>query len=194
MGNQQESNYEIFLPHPVYTRLYVGNKGTIRKKDGSLKYSRVNKKGYSTIQIKVSGKVIDLKVHRLVAETHLPPPEKALVDKCKKEHWGEVLVKHLDNNKLNNKSSNLEWSDVESNTKDAYRDNLVPFLKGSLNGRAILDETVVHTICKFYEDGGMPKDAEIIFGISRSQATKIRSGHAWKHVWKDYKILVNKRS
>jgi hypothetical protein len=167
----------------------IRNKYTLEKK-----YTCNNKHGYLLVQFKIKGKVLTRKVHRLVAEAFLEPPSKELLDACKNSHWGVPVVKHLDNNKTNNYYKNLCWDTQENNNKDANSEGLVPPLKGELNGRSVLTEDLVHKVCKCFEEGMMPSEAVSVFGISRSQATKIRSGHAWKHISEMYNIKVNKRN
>lgn len=195
MDNPQVSHSEeTFKQHPIYTRLEVGCFGTIRNvKTQVIRYTNIGKSGYKTFIYKIKMKPKNLKVHRLVAELFLPPPSRELIEKCEKEHWGKVLVKHLDNNKLNNSYLNLEWSDHKGNTRQALDDNLIPPLKGELNGRAVLIEDLVHSLCEDYQGGMLPKAAVIKYGISRAQATKIRAGFAWKHISEKYNIKVNRR-
>jgi hypothetical protein len=50
------------------------------------------------------------RVHRLVALTYLPNPKNYLV------------VRHLDNNPLNNHVSNLDWCTQSTNIKQSYYD------------------------------------------------------------------------
>lgn len=189
MGNQQVSTSEIYKEHPEYKEILVSNYGNIKtSSNGKSRYVRLNKQGYPTVQIKRSGKVKSLKVHRLVAELFLPPPPKELVEKCEREHWKVVLVKHRDNDKTNNFYENLQWCDLEDNTKQAWQDNLITGAKGSANGRATLDEDTVHSMCKFFELGNGPKAAVEEFGCSQQQASKIRAGIAWKHISKQYNI------
>lgn len=195
MDNQQRStSQEIYKQHPIYTRLEVSNFGNIRCfKTKRPRYTRQGKKGYIVLSYKVKGKPKQLKVHRLVAELHLPPPSMELVVKCKHEHYGKVIVKHLDNDKTNNHVSNLEWSDHKGNVEQAYSDNLIPFLKGEMNGRAKLTDSLVHEICKDYQEGMTPTQAIHKYGIPRQQATKIKAGFSWKHIWCQYDIKVNRR-
>jgi uncharacterized coiled-coil DUF342 family protein len=189
MGNQQPSFLIEYKRHPIYTMLEISNLGEVRNyKNKKVRYTRINKQGYRITQVTINGHVKTLKIHRLVAELFLNSPSQELVEKCSKEHWGEVLVKHLDNDKLNNNVNNLEWCDLFSNTIQAWEDGLIPSLKGELNGRSKLTEEVVHKVCKFFEEGGSPKEAVIEFGISKQQATKIRSGISWKHISNQYLI------
>lgn len=194
MDNQQVSISEIYKVYPEYPTLEISNQGNVRYAENKRsKYLGVNAQGYKYFQIRVCGKLVTLKVHRLVAELFLEPPSKELVEKCSKEHWGKVLVKHLDNDKSNNSVSNLEWSDLKGNTRQAWDDGLIKGRKGSSNGRSVLNEDTVHKICKAFEDGMQPKEAVEVFGISRAQATKIRAGFAWKQISCLYNIDVNKR-
>lgn len=195
MENQQRStSTEVYKVHPELRTVEVSNKGNVRcaySKRVRGKY--VNAQGYYAVSLKVDGVWKSLKVHRLVAQTFLPPPCEELRMKCENEHHKKVLVKHLDNNPLNNCPGNLEWPDLRGNTKQAWEDGLIPALRGELNGRAVLTEEAVHKICRDYENGMMPKEAVFKYGISKQQATKIRAGYQWKHVWEQYDIKVNRR-
>lgn len=193
-NKEREVTMEIYKVHPIYDRIKISNYGNVRcVKSNRIRYTKKSKSGYICLMYKINDKPKLLKVHRLVAETHLAPPSDELINKCSKEHWGYVLVRHLDNDKTNNHVSNLEWCDHETNYRQAFEEGLIPPLKGELNGRAVLTEDLVHKVCQFYQDGGQPLEAQALFGISRPQATKIKSGHAWKHIWEQYDIKVNRR-
>lgn len=196
MDNQQVIiEGEIFKQDEEFPRLLVGNKGTIRcSKTHRVRYTGINAQGYLSLCAKKGGKRHKLKVHRLVAKNHLPPPQQELVEKCAGEHYGVVLVKHLDNNKPNNHVENLEWSDSLGNTQQAWQDGLIEGLRGEANGRAILTEDKVHAMCKAFQEGMMPQEAVQVFGVSRQQASKIRAGIQWKYIWEQYDIKVKRRS
>ena len=157
------------------------------------KYVFVGKSGYRVVQFKKECKTYTVKVHRLVAMCFLPEPEDSLVDECAINYPYVVCVNHIDHNKLNNKSNNLEWCTLAHNNKESWRVGNTPALKGEANGMSILTEERVHEICKSFEEGMMPSMAVKTYKISRSQATKIRAGHAWVHVSSQYNIQVNKR-
>ena len=194
MGNQQLSTFEIYKQHPLYPRLEVSNFGNVRDtKSGNPRYTKDNAQGYLYLQVRVDSKRVTLKIHRLVAELFLPEPSAELLVKCAGEHWGKVLVKHKDNNKHNNHFSNLEWSDLLGNTRQAWFDGLIESKIGEANGRAVLNEAIVRNLCIAFEYGMTPKKAVEVFGVSRQQATKIRAGFAWKHIWCEYDIKVNRR-
>lgn len=189
---------ELYIQHPTLP-LFISNLGNVKKLNFKRKYTYVDTCGYTTLRFTKrlpcgKLKVYVHKVHRLVAELHLKEPTAGLVEAASNEHHGKVCVKHLDNDKTNNKVSNLQWDTSSGNTKDAWKDGLIPKLKGSLNGRATLSEDLVHKVCKAFEDGMFPKEATQVFGISMQQATKIRAGVQWKHIWCQYDIKVNRRS
>lgn len=180
---------------PSWSKFEVNNLGEIRHVNGKPKYINISKQGYVVLQTKLDGKIKTLKLHRLVAETFLEPPSEDLITLCSKTHWGIVCVNHIDGNKLNNKVENLEWCTQEYNNKHANATNLVPALKGSLNGRSKLNENTVHEICLLFQNTNIKtQDVADKFNISLSQVQKIRCGIAWKHIWCQYSIKVNKRT
>lgn len=194
MDNQQQNASEEWRVYKENDTYEVSNLGSIRfTKTKKPKYVGINAQGYYYTQYKVAGKVILKKLHRMIAETFLEPPSKELVEKCSNEHWGKVLVKHLDNNKLNNNVTNLAWCDLKDNTQQAWDDGLIEGLAGSKNGRATLTEDVVELMCADFEKGMMPLEAVRKYKVSHQQATKIRAGIQWKHVWCKYNIKVNRR-
>lgn len=64
----------------------------------------INNTGYETVALMVDGAPKTMLVHRLVAKTYLPNPNRLPV------------VNHKDENKLNNDVSNLEWCTQKHNS------------------------------------------------------------------------------
>lgn len=187
---------ELYIQHPTLP-FFISNEGNVKNLDFSYKHKRVDYLGYviisSTKQTDKGSKFVIYKVHRLVAELHIPAPSKELIEECKNAHHGKPCVKHLDNDKTNNKASNLRYDTSAGNTRDAWEEGLIVGLKGEANGRSILTEDIVHKLCAAFEKGMMPKEATEVFGVSMQQATKIRAGFQWKHIWCQYNIKVNRR-
>lgn len=80
-----------------------------------------NNGGYLVFATKIGGKcgvAYCFKIHRLVAEAFLEPPDEDLVSRCSKQGYGNVIVRHRDNNKKNNHYSNLSWGTYQDNTND----------------------------------------------------------------------------
>ena len=108
-----------------YPTIEVSNLGNCRRtKDKNKKYLYVSKQGYYVTEVKVKGKRKLLKLHRLVAEAFLNPPEKELIEECSRSHWGVVCVNHIDGNKLNNNVYNLEWCTDKVNSDHAWSTGL----------------------------------------------------------------------
>lgn len=95
--------------------LYVSNLGNFKDKSKEDIKLVVEKGGYLQIPVcnNKQGKVKYLQAHRVVMETWCP----------KQNMWKDKLtVDHLDHNKRNNKTKNLEWVTKQENQKRAVAD------------------------------------------------------------------------
>ena len=177
-----------------FPRWEISCDGHIRNvKTKKTKYVSFTKSGHLQSEFKKDGKSYMRKVHRLVAFAWLPPPSEELVEECKTLYPFKPCINHIDHNKKNNPYTNLEWCTHTYNTADANAAGLCPPRKGTLNGRAKLTEDVVHEMCAAFEKGMQPKEAEAVFNVSPQQASKIKAGIQWKHIWEQYDIKVNRR-
>lgn len=79
---------------------------------------RVKRDGYNSVDL---GSVRNVNVHRLVAHHFVRVP-KDLVDQGLTEE--NLVVNHLDGNKLNNRWDNLEWTTYKGNLVHAYATGL----------------------------------------------------------------------
>lgn len=166
---------EIWKRSTLVERLEVSNLGNVRNfKDKTSRYTYTHSRGYVHLKYKVNGKSKDVKVHRLIATEFCYKPE------------GCDVVNHLDGNKANNAADNLEWTTQLENMRHAWKNGLVPSLVGESNGRAVLNEELVHMICRDYEIGVPPKTIISRYKITRNQAIKIKSRLTWKHVTQQY--------
>ena len=88
-------------------------------------------KGYLCVSLQVNGNRKTYKVHRLVAEAHIPNPENL------------PQVNHRDENKKNNCLQNLEWCDCKYNNNYGTRNdrlassNKKPILQFTLEGEFV---------------------------------------------------------
>lgn len=127
----------------------------------------VNKSGYINILLYKDGVRINSAPHRLTAFAFIPNPE------------NKPEVNHKDGNKLNNFSSNLEWSTSKENMLHAYSSGLTR--RGIDSYMSKLDEWQVRMIK--YEHNEMTHQAVAdLYDISRSAVCHIRKSRAWKHV------------
>ena len=113
---------------------YISSKGNVYKDYGNglfyPKSSFVNKhNGYLYTVITYPSGQKQRRVHILVAETYLPNPN------------NYTVVAHIDNNKANPEVSNLKWSTIAENTKDAFRDGLAK------NDKSWEDSQSIHIVC-----------------------------------------------
>lgn len=104
---------EKFLPHPLHDSLLVGDLGSIISLKGSEPrrrklYSRSD--GYVVVGIAtgVSARPYIEKVHRLVAQTHIPNP------------LNLREVNHINHQKADNRAANLEWVSHAENIRKAH--------------------------------------------------------------------------
>ena len=81
------------------------------------------------------------KVHRLVAMTYLPNPH------------NYPVVRHLDNNKLNNHVSNLEWCTYKTNSQQAHADGLCPHSEKQRRAASITGKSLSKKVARFTIDG-----------------------------------------
>jgi hypothetical protein len=125
-------------------------------------------------------------VHRIVAETLLPPPTEEQLRECEDRGYKCMTVNHIDGNKENNHVSNLEWSTYRENNKHAVDSGLNTFRNGELSNFATITEDTVHAICKMLSDGSRNVDVVKEIGVSRSIVDQVRSGLNWKHISSQY--------
>lgn len=87
-----------------YKGLYkVSNLGRVKNNKGLIKSPELNHKGYYRVQLYNKGKRKHARINRLVALAFIPNPN------------NYPMVNHKDENKLNNRVSNLEWCTAKYN-------------------------------------------------------------------------------
>lgn len=103
----------------------VSNKGRIRNKGKILKQQ--NLRGYKKVRLMNGTKKITFTVHRLVAINFVPNPN------------GYTEINHIDENKANNISTNLEWCTRKYNVNYGKRTDLTRkrTVKLDINGKEI---------------------------------------------------------
>lgn len=112
-------------------------------------------------------------VHRLVATHFLSNPDNL---RC---------VCHKDDNPRNNDVSNLFWGSHADNMQDMIRKGRKVNSHGQSNGKAILSEQQIDIIRSYPAYRGYNRDLALMFNVSRSAITHIRTNTTWKRTNKE---------
>lgn len=142
-----------------------------KKRSRNLK-SKIKKQfllhGYPSVRLCKGGEAYNVKVHRLVAE--------AFIDNID----NLPMVNHLDNNKLNNWVSNLEWTDSKGNSDHKVKQNRQARNTGEKAGGVKLTEVQVKEI-RALCDEGILSQSEIagLYGIRQTQVSRIKNNLRW---------------
>lgn len=117
----------------------ISNKGNIysRKTEKVMK-PKITKDGYQFTGLRVNGRAVWVRYHRLVAEAFIPNPDNL------------ETVNHKDGNKQNNNVSNLEWMDRNEQMRHAYSHGLKKPARGDLNGNAKITNEQAEAIRQEY--------------------------------------------
>jgi hypothetical protein len=93
-----------------YTLYEVSNLGKVKnKKTRRLRSLQLSTHGYHHVWVRYEKEMRLVIVHRAVAESFIPNPDNLPV------------VMHLDSNKINNTTSNLQWGTYQDNALDTHR-------------------------------------------------------------------------
>lgn len=120
------------------------------------------------VSLYANGRSKTIEVHRLVGLAFLAPMPNA-----------SRLIRHLDDNKANNRLSNLAWGTERDNFDDAVR-NSGHDNQRERNGHAKLTEADVADIRRRYAAGGVSQQSLADeFHVGQTQISRIVSGKHW---------------
>jgi DNA-binding NarL/FixJ family response regulator len=95
----------------------------------------------------------------------------------------ELVGRHLDGNKLNNYSYNLEWGTVLDNYIDAVQHGTAAcFRYGENHPYSKLKEKQVIKIIELINSGMCNKDISLIVNITKNNVNAIRTSKTWKYI------------
>ena len=122
---------EVFKDIEGYESLYrVSNLGNVigLKRDNLLKVDVVTRKAvsYARVTLCKDGITSRFYIHRLVAQTFLPNPD------------NKPFVNHIDNNGLNNASSNLEWCTASENMQHSAKQGRQQLTQANITQAAVV--------------------------------------------------------
>lgn len=168
---------EIWKPLDFTDKKYeISNYGRIKsycfdKKNGRIIRCR-NVGGFMVVDMIVKEHRHHFCVHKLTAETFLPPPEE-----------GQTVVIHLDWNKKNNYYKNLSWVSKEESYKRMHArlsENRKKSGKRVTNSR--LKNADILVLKEMLQKGVKQKVIAKLFRISEMQVTRIKRGENWADV------------
>lgn len=131
---------EVWKSIPEFAGYSISNMGNVRslerivkrnKSNGKIQDKRVRERilkpaiagqGYLFVSLRRNGRHYNKRIHKLVAENFVSGRRDGLI------------VHHKDGKKINNKSTNLEWTTKQKNTQDYY------IKKGKSKGRIKITE------------------------------------------------------
>lgn len=133
-----------------------------------LKQARRNKFGYTVVSLSKKNVVVNISVHRLIAQTFIPNPN------------NKPQVGHLDNNTANNEAKNLVWNTQGENLKHCFKCKRRNH-SGEKHPMHKLTEKDVKYIRAHYKLGDSKKLGEK-FGMSPRSISDIICRRSWKHI------------
>ena len=122
---------------------------------------RINRDGYRHVKL---GSVHDVTIHRLVAHHFVDIPEDLLAQGLTEEN---LVVNHIDSDKLNNRWDNLEWTTIRGNLEHA-----------SINGRlhTTIDDHLLERVWQYLQAGYSNITISRETGIAAPIVSMIRRG------------------
>ena len=201
--NQQEEILEReskWLAIPGYEGIYqVSDRGQVRSLDRSitnkngelqfisgklLKQIR-DRDGYLQVYLCQNSQAKAENVHHLVARAFLPPPDGEIGSKLY-----SYCLNHIDGNKHNNCSDNLEWITQAENQQHAIDTGL--FNTHGTQTQSKLTEVQVLDIWELLEENRLSyRQIAECFDVSVKTIQKIKYGKAWRKVT-GYKVTSTK--
>lgn len=168
---------EIWKPIPNASKYEVSNTGEIRSWNTQggkrsefpkIMKKKINKKvGYYNVGITYDdGTQRTRYLHRLIAEAFLGYQENS-------------LVRHLDDNRLNNHINNLAWGSQKHNMADAIINGKLP--TGTKCSKSVLSERDILLIGRMKKEGLTHECIARIIGVNRSVITALLSGKTYKN-------------
>ena len=158
---------EVWVDIKGFDKYQVSNFGNVKHKKNGLIKSFVNEKGYHRVHLWGAQGRITKRLHRIVAEAFIKNPN----------NYKEV--NHIDENKANNKSSNLEWCSRKQNIEHSIK-------SGRFKIVAVSQYDKDGNLIKSYES---VSEAERATGIPRTHICKVILGRygfksAGGYIWK----------
>lgn len=145
---------------------YAGN--DVYKPVGIMMKQGINR-GYKKVDLCKHGKHTTFKVHRLVAETFIPNPH----------HYPQV--NHKDENRFNNRATNLEWCTQQYNLKYGTRVERAAEHRARKVGQYTLDNKLVKVWDSTHDAGRHGYHQGHVWACCRGLA-QTHKGYKWHYL------------
>lgn len=179
------------LPFPELSDYMVSTYGRVMKKDGSGFIKQfIGSTGYYRACLKSHGRSRNFSVHRLIAIVFIPLPKKFIRKHMTAEN---LIVNHIDGNKLNNRLDNLEWVTVKGNAIHTKTHGLLMGYSGENSHLAKMNNKTARKCCEMLAQGMSSGDIAKRLGISKKSVVHIKAGECWTHMSKDYVFPKNEK-
>ncbi len=157
--DQKEELYKI--PIETLSKYKISKSGKIWSEYTNKILSTRIHNGYHTIALAKT----DYSIHKLVAITFIPNPNKY------------EIINHIDEDKLNNHVSNLEWTTQKDNIQKCSKDTSHPqeIIQLDLNGKQIATHKSIQDAANFVK-----RDQSSISAVLRGRR-KTSAGFIWKY-------------
>lgn len=171
----------MFTELKEYPRYKIHTDGTVINPNNKVLTVWKDKAGYCFVTMKNSeGEYKKLRLHRVIATAFIQNPENL------------PEVNHIDGDKSNNKSENLEWTTSKGNKEHAWSTGLYNN-KIEDHYAAVLNNTQVNQICKMLELGVSNDIIADKFSVCKSIISHIKNGDTWKDISRSYNIKTRKK-
>lgn len=175
-----DENWRPVVGFPGYEVSDKGRVRTLRKGNPRPRKPEIDKDGYSRLSIQRDGRYVHVLVHRLVCEAfNGPAPE------------DRTMCCHEDNDKTNNRPSNLRWDTQAGNIADKLKHGTHQI--GSKHGSSSCTEKDVEIVIDALRSGATLDVAAKTAGVSFSVAASVSSNKGWKHVTGDVGERITRR-
>lgn len=150
-------------------RFVCNSLGNIQLCKGKIFNPNIDRYGYKKIALRINGKRKYYTIHRLVAMAFIPNPE------------NKPQVNHIDEVKLNNNVSNLEWVTAQENT--THNDSHIK--RGKKKRKKVIQKDLKGNVLKIHDSMTLTnKDGFDRSGVwaSCTGKQKTHGGYIWEFI------------
>lgn len=149
----------------------ITKNGEVYGKNNNLIKQRPNGDGYASFTAGLKGNRTRIRTHQVVGKLFVPNPN----------NYPEL--DHIDSNRMNPISSNLEWVTHEENIRRAYnKGKYKNHIVGTKNPKCNLTEKLVFEIRENFKNGMTQKELSVKYSIPWSTIHNIVKRNTWKHI------------